>query len=162
MFTVLSKIKNILDKCILSFCGVALLALVASVSWQVFSRYVLNNPSSWTDEFARYTMIWFGLAGACYLYGKNGHLSITLMIDAVPDKLKNALQVLIHAASVIFIYLAMIKGGLLLVGRTMHQFSPALQIPMAYVYLVLPIAGFIMLTYIAINTAQLFTNKEGN
>ncbi|OBT17038.1 C4-dicarboxylate ABC transporter permease [Vibrio sp. UCD-FRSSP16_10] len=165
MYSVLRQFKTILDKAILTFCGVAIVTLVITVTWQVFSRYVLNDPSSFTDELARYTMIWFGLAGASYLFGKNGHLSITLFIGSVKTKHRKYVHVLINLVSVVFISLAMVKGGLLLMSRTMTQFSPALQIPMAYVYLILPLSGAIMLTYIALNSIEVFaptqSAKEG-
>ncbi|MPW31860.1 TRAP transporter small permease subunit [Agarivorans sp. B2Z047] len=156
MYSILRQFKTILDKTILTFCGVAIVTLVITVTWQVFSRYVLNDPSSFTDELARYTMIWFGLAGASYLFGKNGHLAITLFIGSVKSKYRKYFHVLINIISVAFISLAMVKGGVLLMGRTMMQFSPALQIPMAYVYLILPLSGIVMLTYLILNTIEVF------
>lgn len=160
MYSFLRQFKTILDKSILTFCGVAIVTLVVTVTWQVFSRYVLNDPSSFTDELARYTMIWFGLAGASYLFGKNGHLAITLFIGSVKSKHRKYFHVLINLVSVAFISLAMVKGGLLLMSRTMMQFSPALQIPMAYVYLILPVSGIIMLIYLALNTAEVFAPTQ--
>ncbi|MCA0936928.1 TRAP transporter small permease [Vibrio alginolyticus] len=149
------KFKSLLDKIILSFCSIALFLLVISVSWQVFSRYVLNDPSSFTDELARYLMIWFGLLGASYLFGKNGHLAITLFIHSISKKYQKACSILIHLTSLSFISLAMIKGGIQLMGRTTMQFSPALQIPMSYVYFILPLAGSLMTIYILINIANI-------
>ncbi|MPW36141.1 TRAP transporter small permease [Vibrio sp. B1Z05] len=160
MFSVLRQFKTFLDKAILTFCGIAIVTLVITVTWQVFSRYVLNDPSSFTDELARYTMIWFGLAGASYLFGKNGHLAITLFIGSVKAKHRKYFHIVINLISVAFISLAMVKGGLLLMSRTMMQFSPALQIPMAYVYLILPLSGVIMLTYILLSTLEMFAPAQ--
>ncbi|MDV7105868.1 TRAP transporter small permease [Vibrio sp. TH_r3] len=156
----LRQFKTFLDKAILTFCGFAIVTLVITVTWQVFSRYVLNNPSSFTDELARYTMIWFGLAGASYLFGKNGHLAITLFIDSIKVTHRKYFHLLINLVSIVFISLAMVKGGLQLMGRTMMQFSPALQIPMAYVYFILPLAGVLMLIYLALNTVEVFAPNQ--
>ncbi|KHT63411.1 C4-dicarboxylate ABC transporter permease [Photobacterium gaetbulicola] len=155
-----SAVKNILDKLLVSICGLAIFILVTSVSWQVFSRYVLNDPSSFTDELSRYVMIWLGLFGASYLFGKNGHLAITLLIDSVNEQWKKYLQLLINMICLAFTYLAMFKGGLLLMGRTMQQFSPVLNIPMSYVYAILPISGSIMMIYILINCIQMLHNNN--
>ncbi|WP_171753632.1 TRAP transporter small permease subunit [Vibrio sp. MACH09] len=152
----LRRLKAILDKSILTFCGFAIVTLVITVTWQVFSRYVLNDPSSFTDELARYTMIWFGLSGASYLFGKNGHLAITLFIGSVNHKYRKHFHALINLISIVFISLAMIKGGVLLMGRTMMQYSPALQIPMAYVYLVLPLTGLLMVIYLTLSTIDVY------
>ncbi|CAM3065042.1 TRAP transporter small permease [Vibrio rarus] len=154
------QFKTFLDKAILTFCGFAIVTLVITVTWQVFSRYVLNDPSSFTDELARYLMIWFGLAGASYLFGKNGHLAITLFIDAIKAKHRKYVYLLINLVSASFISMAMIKGGLLLMSRTMTQFSPALQIPMAYVYCILPLSGILMLIYLALNTIEAFSSNH--
>ncbi|NLS13764.1 TRAP transporter small permease [Vibrio sp. SM6] len=157
MYPIIHKIKQGIDQVVLAVCSLAILTLVVTVTWQVFSRYVLNDPSSFTDELARYTMIWFGLLGASYLFGKNGHLAITLFISAVSEPLKKWAYLMINIVSLLFINLAMIKGGIQLIGRTMQQFSPALQMPMAYVYLILPIAGVLMSVYIIINTLEVFS-----
>lgn len=160
MYENIHKYKNLVDKSILFFCGVAIISLVVTVSWQVFSRYVLNDPSSWTDELARYLMIWFGLSGASYLFGKNGHLAITLFIGALKMSHQKYAYLVINIVSVAFINLAMVKGGLQLIGRTGTQLSPALQIPMSYVYMILPISGVLMTLYIALNTVELFSQPS--
>ncbi|WP_117232762.1 TRAP transporter small permease [Vibrio maerlii] len=160
MYRTIHNVKHLIDKGVLCFCGVAIVTLVITVTWQVFSRYVLNDPSSFTDELARYTMIWFGLFGASYLFGKNGHLAITLFIGSINKKYRKYGYLFINLVALVFINLAMIKGGLQLISRTMMQFSPALQIPMAYVYFILPISGVLMSIYIVLNTLELFTIEE--
>jgi len=134
--------------------------LVVTVTWQVFSRYVLNDPSSWTDELARYAMVWLGLLGASYLFGIKGHLAITLLDSCLKGKAHTALHLLINAISFSFVSLAMLKGGIALMGRTTQQLSPALQLPMSTVYSILPISAVIILIYLTLNTIDLFTNKE--
>jgi TRAP-type C4-dicarboxylate transport system permease small subunit len=136
--------------------------LVAAVTWQVFSRYVLNDPSSWTDELARYTMVWLGLLGASYLFGIKGHLAITLLDTALKGKANIALQLLINVISFAFVSLAMLKGGLALMGRTTQQLSPALQLPMSTVYSILPISAVIILIYLTLNTIDLFSKTNKN
>jgi len=154
MNSCIKNLKIFLDKSILIFCGFALLALVITVSWQVFSRYVLNDPSSFTEELSRYLMVWLGLLGASYLFGKKGHLAITLLADNIPRKLNILLQLMINALVLSFVSLAMIKGGSMLILKTMQQFSPALHIPMGYVYFILPISGCLMILYVLMNILE--------
>ena len=154
----LTTFRNLLDRLILFISSFALMLLVVTVTWQVFSRYVLNDPSSWTDELARYAMVWLGLLGASYLFGIKGHLAITLLDGYLRDKGKAhvALQLLINAISFAFVSLAMLKGGIALMGRTTQQLSPALQLPMSTVYSILPISAVIILIYLTLNTIDLF------
>lgn len=160
MHTYIHYLRTFLDRTILIFCGFALLALVVTVTWQVFSRYVLNDPSSFTDELSRYLMIWLGLLGASYLFGKRGHLAITLLADNIPHKMNQILQLFINLLVLSFVSLAMFKGGIALIGRTTQQLSPALQIPMAYVYFILPLAGSLIILYLILNILDPLFKKE--
>ena len=60
----IEKIKKPVDLFISSFSIIVMVLLVICVTWQVFSRYVLQIPSTVTDEIARFSMIWVGLLGA--------------------------------------------------------------------------------------------------
>lgn len=156
----LTTFRNLLDRLILSISSFALMLLVVTVTWQVFSRYVLNDPSNWTDELARYSMVWLGLLGASYLFGRKGHLAITLLDGYLKGKAHTALHILINGISFAFVSLAMFKGGLALMGRTTQQLSPALQLPMSTVYSILPISAVIILIYLALNTIDLFCKPD--
>jgi TRAP-type C4-dicarboxylate transport system permease small subunit len=154
------KIRATLDRALLAVCSFALTLLVVTVTWQVFSRYILNDPSSFTDELSRYTMIWLGLFGASYLFGVKGHLAITLISHRLPDNLNIVLQLLINALSFAFLSLAMFKGGIDLMSRTTQQLSPALQIPMSYIYSILPISAVIIFIYLILNTLDLVAKNK--
>ena len=123
--------------------------MVINVLWQVFTRYVVGAPSSFTDELARYLMIWIGVLGAAYVSGKNMHVSI----DVLPSKLnKKSQKKLAHLVSFIiiaFVFTALVIGGIRLVYITyiLEQYSPALQIPISLVYIVLPLSGILIIYY---------------
>ncbi|MFT6927799.1 MAG: TRAP-type C4-dicarboxylate transport system permease small subunit [Psychromonas sp.] len=156
MYVRLKSLRANLDNTILTLCGAALVLLVITVTWQVFSRYVLNDPSSWTDELSRYTMVWLGLLGASYLFGIKAHLAITLLAHSIPPKINHVLQIFINMVILTFVILAMFRGGLTLAGRAMTQLTPALQIPMGYVYYILPISAVIITIYIILNVLDSF------
>ena len=136
---------------ILEFLLVALMGImVLNVLWQVASRYLLNNPSSFTDELARYLLIWIGFLGAAYGTGKNIHLAI----DILPSKINNPghrkfHSQLVHGLIALFALLVMVVGGLRLVYVTLilDQRSAALDIPLGLVYLAIPLSGFLILFY---------------
>jgi len=156
----LTTLRKILDKSILGFCSATLLLLVATVTWQVFSRYVLNDPSSWTDEFSRYCMVWLGLLGGSYLFGIKGHLAITLLPSHLSTGANNVLQLLINLLTISFVSLAMLRGGFVLMSKTTQQLSPALQLPMSTVYSILPISAVIIIIYLLLNTVDIFVKKD--
>ena len=123
--------------------------MVINVIWQVFSRYVLGTPSSFTDELARFLMIWVGVLGAAYVAGRDGHVSIDVLARRGSDKNQKRLKQIVRIAIVLFCLLAMVVGGFRLVYITylLDQFSPALGLPLALVYLVIPISGLLIIYY---------------
>ncbi|OIQ41855.1 MAG: C4-dicarboxylate ABC transporter permease [Bacteroidetes bacterium MedPE-SWsnd-G1] len=128
---------------------VIMAVMVLNVLWQVFARFVLGTPSSFTDELARYLMIWVGVLGAAYISGKNMHVAI----DLIPSKLNKNNQLflkkIVSVVIILFCFFALIIGGgrLVYITYTLEQFSPALQIPLALVYLVIPISGALIIFY---------------
>lgn len=77
---IFNRLKLAVDRVIAAFSVAVMLALVVCVVWQVFSRYVLNQPSTLTDELARFLMIWVGLLGAAYTVGAQRHLSLSIYL----------------------------------------------------------------------------------
>ena len=138
-----------LDKFLEYFLAFLMAVMLLSVCWQVFSRYILSSPSSFTDELARYLLIWIGLLGGAYAAGKSMHLSIDLLPSKLKGKSKQRLQLLIHAVVILFVFSTLVIGGMRLVYITysLGQTSAAMQIPLAYVYIILPISGLLIVAY---------------
>ena len=143
------KLKGIVDYIIKWILIILMAVMTMNVLWQVFTRFILQNPSSFTEELARYTLIWAGILGAAYIAGQKMHLAIDLLSLKLKGKSKIFLEIFIHACILIFAVLVMIIGGFRLVDitLTLNQISAALQIKLGYVYLVLPISGVIIAFY---------------
>ncbi len=127
--------------------------LVLDVLWQVIGRYVLNSPSSFTDEMAGFILIWVGLLGAAYVSGKKEHLAIDILIQKSSPKRKRIINIFIDLLIIIFAITVLIIGGFWLVYTRfeLDVKSPALGIPMGYIYFVLPLSG-ILISYFAIDS----------
>lgn len=140
-----AQIDSILEKILI----VIMSFMVVNVLWQVFSRYILANPSSFTDELARYLMIWVGVLGAAYVAGKGNHVAITYFSEKLnPVNLKRV-QIIINLTILSFAILGMFIGGVRLVYITLvlEQLSPALKIPLGVVYAVIPLSGLLIIFY---------------
>lgn len=160
MSKLIDSLRSGLDRLLQTVCAVLLVVLTVDVSWQVFSRYVLNSPSSFTDELARFLMIWLGMLGACLLFGKNGHLAITLLPDRLTPSRRRALECAIYLLILAFAAIAMAYGGNILIARTMRQLSPALRVPMGYVYAILPLSAALVGVYMALNIADVLAGRN--
>jgi len=135
-------LENILAHLLVVLMGL----MVLNVLWQVFSRYVIGEPSAFTDELARFLMIWLGLLGAAYVSGKNGHVAIDVLAKRANAKNQKVLKGLVSGFIILFCLAAMVTGGGWLVYTTyeLKQLSPALGLPLAYVYIVIPLSGLIV------------------
>lgn len=123
--------------------------MVLNVLWQVFTRFVVGRPSSYTEELARYLLIWVGLVGASYAVSRRMHLSIDLITERLKGEWKKASQLFIAAAIFLFALLVLVAGGIRLVYITLalEQTSAALQVKLGYVYLALPISGVLIMFF---------------
>ncbi len=120
--------------------------LVIDVLWQVFSRYVLNAPSSYTDELAGYLLIWVGVLGAAYVAAHREHLAIDLLLQRSSPKRKYKLELIISVCIIIFSIAVLIIGGTWLAYTRFYLSvkSSALGLPLGIVYLVLPLSGILI------------------
>ena len=142
-------IRQTIDKVLEWFLVLLMSILVIDVLWQVTSRYIMNSPSSYTDELAGYLLIWVGLLGAAYVAGKREHLAIDLLIQRSSPERKRKLEMLISVVIIIFAITVMIIGGSWLVYTRFYLSvkSSAIGLPLGIVYLVLPISGVLIAYY---------------
>lgn len=146
---ILKTLKTKIDF-VLKWILVFIMALMTiNVLWQVFTRFILQDPSSFTEELARYMLIWIGILGASYVAGQKMHLAIDLLSTKLKAHNKSYLEIIIQLFILLFAFFVMVIGGIRLVQITLslNQISAALQIPLGYVYLVLPISGILIMFY---------------
>lgn len=135
---------------ILEYLLIGLMAvMVVNVVWQVTSRYLLGDSSSFTEELARFLLIWLGLLGAGYATGKRMHLAIDLLPATLTGKKAWNLNAVINSLVGLFGLGVMFIGGIYLVSMTfaLQQTSAALSLPLGYVYLVMPLSGLLIVYY---------------
>lgn len=122
--------------------------LVIDVLWGVLSRAlaswgVLASQSSWTEELARYLMIWVGLLGACLAFEKRAHLGVDYFVGKFHPSGRKLLALSALLVVLLFAITVLVVGGWQLVSRTLalKQLAPALGIPKGWVYMAVPISG---------------------
>lgn len=151
--------RKTIDKILETTLIILMSVMVINVLWQVFSRYIIGIPSSFTDELARYLLIWVGLLGATYMSSKNQHIAIDLISSRFGIQGKKRLKAIINLVIISFVLAVLVIGGSNLVYITfiLKQYSAALQIPLALVYMVLPISGLLIIYY---KIFDLLTNPD--
>jgi TRAP-type C4-dicarboxylate transport system permease small subunit len=124
---------------------------VVNVLWQVTTRFILQDPSGFTDELARFLLICIGLLGGAYAVGKQLHLAIDLLPARLRGRPASVLDIVIRCTVLLFALAVLVVGGgrLVYIVFTLDQTSAALEIPLAWVYLVLPFSGVLIMYYSA-------------
>ena len=135
---------------------VVIAVLVLDVVWQVITRFILNDPSEWTEELARMLLIWVSLLGASVGFIRKAHLGVDYFVGKLKGKPQLWVEFLVYLLIIAFAGTILIYGGLTLVSDTlaMGQPSPSLQIEMGYVYLAIPLSGFFLTLYAVIGLAE--------
>ncbi|ANW95226.1 C4-dicarboxylate ABC transporter permease [Wenyingzhuangia fucanilytica] len=143
------ELRKKIDKTLGTALTIIMGLMVINVLWQVFSRFVIGSPSSFTDELSRYLMIWVGILGAAYVSGRNMHVAIDVVPLKTGPATQKKLRILVFILVILFAFAAMVVGGLRLVyiSFLLGQTSPALQIPLAFVYAVIPVSGALIIYY---------------
>jgi len=141
--------KTLLDRILESTLFLLMVLICVSVLWGVFTRYALGSQASWSEELARFLLIWIGLLGTAWASGQRMHLAITLLPEYLQGQQQAYLLRFIDLLVLLFAAAVLLVGGGRLVYLTnmLGQSSPAMGIPMEAVYLVLPLSGLIIIYY---------------
>lgn len=131
-------------------CAALMALMVISVLYGVLTRYLLGNQAGWTEELARYLLVWISLLGAAYATAQRKHIAIQLLPDSLEPPAARRLSVVIDVIIIFFVLFAMVGGGLYYVYITLSlgQQSPALGIPVGFVYTVVPISGLFVIFFL--------------
>ena len=153
--------RNRLDKVVALSLVILMGVMVLNVTWQVLSRYVFQAPSSFTDELSRYMLIWLGMLGSAYVAGQNNHLAIDILPQRLTGKPKMRLMIFIHVIIIAFVLPVMVLGGgnLVYITYVLEQRSATLQVPLAYIYAIIPISGLLVVYYQVSSIKDIIRNQ---
>lgn len=159
----MARMRKIVDRVTASLTCTLLIVMVLVACWQVFTRFLLNTPSTVSEEFLRYALIWLTMLGAAYTYGKRKHIAIVFIVRKLPRKVAIIVDMVVEVVVVLFIFVILLFGGYKAFENAQGQVSSALGLPVEYLYLSLIVAGVLFLFYAIIHFAEhidRFRNKS--
>lgn len=136
-------------------------AMTLDVLWGVITRYAFGSQADWSEELARFLLIWIGILGAAYVAGQKMHLAIDLLLPKLNPANQVRLNILINLLIITFALTVMVIGGfrLIYITSVLGQLSASMRIPMYLVYSVVPISGLLVIYYKMIDIVFITRNK---
>ena len=157
----MNKLREILTQILNVLAGASFLVMVALTCWQVLTRYVLNNPSSWSEELVSYMFAWMSLLGASLVTAERGHMNIPSMVEKCGPALQKLLLCLAEIIGFLFSAVILAYGGFQIANLAMGQMTSSLGVPIGVFYVVLPLCGILNMVYTVLNIVDIMQKKEG-
>ena len=136
-----------------------LVMMVVLIFVQIVSRVLIGSSFSWTEEVARYLMIWVAFLGAGFAFQYGAHMSIEVLFKKINLNMQNIFQIISAILCTLFFLLLIVKGIELIKG-SINVYSPALKLPMTIVYAAIPIGAFLQILNVIDITWKFFKNNS--
>jgi TRAP-type C4-dicarboxylate transport system permease small subunit len=127
-------------------CGALFVAMLSTVMWGVLTRYLFGDQARWTEELARFLLVWVSFLGAALAYARHQHLGIDLLVAKFDPWTRRLAECIGHALVALFAFVVMGYGGFELVVERFDsgQLLPSLGVAKAWQYLVVPLSGLMI------------------
>jgi TRAP-type C4-dicarboxylate transport system permease small subunit len=123
--------------------GTLLVLMALATLLNVVARYFLNSPVPWADEFSRYAFIWLVFVGAVVCTKRGRHISIDLVVTALPSRIRPFVQILADVATAVLMLIIIYYGWILTSSAT--QPTSTLKVPQYVVYMIVPLSALLIL-----------------
>ena len=147
----MNNLRSFLDKIMRVLNVSVIVMLVVLVVWQVITRYLLGQPSVWSEELASYGFAWATMLGAAYVFGKREHMNIDVAVNRFSPEVQKVLAILSEVLILLFALTILIYGGIQNTILTIQQLSSSLPVTMGYLYSIVPISGVFIALYSILN-----------
>jgi TRAP-type C4-dicarboxylate transport system permease small subunit len=154
----MSRFFDLVEKALDAILILMMVVMGSSIFIQVFSRYIVNRPTSWSEELARYLFVWITFLGGAVVIRKRRHVDVSFLTDRLPRRV-TAVLYLIADLAVLFFLGALAWAGFGITGVAHRQLSAAMEFPMSFAYGAMPVGAVLMFLSL---TATIFREwREG-
>ena len=141
-----SGIQTVFVRALGALCALLFAALVIDVLWGVFTRQILDDQPAWTEELARFLLVWLAMLGGVLAYADEGHLGVDVLVNRFDEGSRRLARIVSHGSVLVFAIAVLVIGGgeLFLSRHESGQMMSALGIRKAWFYAVLPLSGLLI------------------
>lgn len=126
------------------FIALLLAVMTALITWQVFARYVMGSPLSFSEEIARFSMIWMTMLGAGYAFRYGTLISVDIVAELASERVERLVAIGIAIASGVFAYVLLTEGWSL-ANRVSGQTAPSTRVSMLWLYAAMPVGAALII-----------------
>jgi TRAP-type C4-dicarboxylate transport system permease small subunit len=135
-----ARCATLLERALDTLAAAAVAAMAAAMFYQVFGRYVLSHAPSWSEELARYLMVWLTMLGSAAVLRTGGHITVTTLTDALPPGMQKAVLA-VRDTILVCTCGALAWWGIGYARINGAQESAGMEIPMSIPYAALPVGA---------------------
>lgn len=146
----LADVARGIERTLDALLGCAIAVMVGSMIWQVIGRYLFHKAPGWTEELARFTMLWVAMLGSAAALRSGGHLAVTAFVDTLGPR---ALAVVLALRDAVMVAAAGLLAwqGFLFAQLNGAQESAAMEIPMSLPYAAMPVGGALIIVMVLLS-----------
>ena len=151
----MNRFRQSLTHILNALAGLSFLAMVILTCWQVFTRYILKNPSAWSEELVSCLFAWASLLGSVLVTSERGHMNIPILMERSGPVGRMILNCLWELIGFLFFAVILVYGGIRISSLAMGQMTSSLGIPIGVFYVVLPLCGVLNMVYSILNILEI-------
>lgn len=155
----MNTFRNGITRILNGLAGISFLAMVLLTCWQVLTRYVLKNPSTWSEELVGYLFAWMSLLGASLVTCERGHMNIPIIVERFNAPMQKLLNCLGEVIAFLFSAVILVFGGVQITTLAMGQMTSSLGVPIGIFYIVLPLCGVLNMIYTVLNIIDILQGR---
>jgi len=161
MKSLIDSVYKALEK-VISYLVLVLLALMVIIVFaNVVSRYYLHFSLAWSEEVARFMLVWLVFLGSFLAYVNDEHLGLDILVRKFPPTLRKTVATFTNLL-VIFALYAVMEGGYLMMIANFDWLSPAAEIPQGYIYAIVPVSCALMILQTILKTYYILTSTSSS
>ncbi len=150
--TILDQTGSVIEAITGAICVMAFGAMLIVVLLGVFFRYVMGDPFQWTEELARFLMLWGAFLAMNLAMRSEEHIKIDFVIKSIPRAVQSAVGILVDLLVGCFLVYLTIKGIHIASGAFMTAMS--MDFSMSWIYFSVPVGAFFTLVQLILNRAK--------
>lgn len=155
----MKTLRNGITRSLNGLAGLSFIAMVVLTCWQVLTRYVLKNPSTWSEELVGYLFAWMSLLGASIVTCEHGHMNIPIIVERFSETVQKGLNCFGEIVAFLFSVVILVYGGIKITTLAMGQMTSSLGVPIGIFYIVLPLCGILNMIYTVLNIVDILKDQ---